>query len=626
MDARRILVVDDEPTITAVLRSLLEEKGCEVAVAASGDEARESLAGGDIAVALVDIHLGEDNGLDLLEEIRDTSPETETIVMTGSASLETALRAIVHGAYSYIQKPFDEVEEVWLAVARAVEKRRLAQFNRDLVREQEKQNRRLTDAVARLSSLLEAGRAMGESQSLEELLDFFVGLIAEELGVERVSIMLVDESQGHLQVAASRGIDQVDATGVRVEIGQGISGSVALAGKPLVVQDSSDCSVAIMKNDPGMSSAFVCAPIVLAIPIKAGARVLGVINATNRRSGKPFDEHDLAYLKSVGGQIAVAIERNFHFGELKKAYDSLRTTQDRLVATERLKALGQMAAGVAHDLNNSLSVVLGKAQAGIAFLRGSPSDPGRARAALETIERVSQQAAETIRRIQDYTRIRKDQPHAPVSLSSAIREAIALTRPKWKEEPGTRGATVEVRLDLAQVPQISGSLHELTQALGNLIYNAVDAMPSGGTLTFRTREENGRVVLELEDTGEGMTEESQSRLFEPFFTTKTDGQGLGTSIVFGIVTRHRGEIAVRSRRGEGTCFRMTFPAAPADAPEPVAEDAPPCFAPRGSCSSRTISWSARRSSRPSLRPGTASPPFRRGARPCPPWPTTTSTW
>jgi CheY-like chemotaxis protein len=161
-------------------------------------------------------------------------------------------------------------------------------------------------------------------------------------------------------------------------------------------------------------------------------------------------------------------------------------------------------------------------------------------------------------------------------LNAVVNEAIEMTRPKWKEEAEARGRSIRVQFTPSDLPPIWATLYELTQVVGNLIFNAVEAMPAGGTLTFRTFADGNRVALEVADTGLGMSEQTRKRLFEPFYTTKTNGQGLGTSIVYGIVSRHDGTIDVQSREGKGTTFRITFPAlleAPAVA-EPVVASVP----------------------------------------------------
>ncbi|HEU4402865.1 MAG TPA: ATP-binding protein, partial [Candidatus Polarisedimenticolia bacterium] len=193
-------------------------------------------------------------------------------------------------------------------------------------------------------------------------------------------------------------------------------------------------------------------------------------------------------------------------------------------------------------------------------LRNETFAPARALSDLETVIKAGKQGAQAIKRIQDYTRIRKDQPSSPVDLNAAVRDAIEITKPKWKQDPESKGIRIGLHLELTEVGPVLGNLLELAQVVENLIFNAVEAMPKGGSIKFRSFKDAESVILEVSDTGVGMSEETQRRLFEPFFTTKESGQGLGTSIVYGIVARHNGRIAVDSRPGSGTTFRISLPA------------------------------------------------------------------
>ena len=520
-----VLVVDDEQTLAHVIRGILEEHGCRVRVAHSAEEGLALLARESPSIALVDIVLPGMNGLEFLARIKEASPDTEVLIMTSHASVETAVQAIRQGAYDYLQKPFDDVEDVWITVSRASEKRDLLLRNRALLLEAEVRNRELASAVMRLTSLTQAGRAMGHYQSLPALLDFVLGLVTRELDVDRASLMLIEEGTEHLRIVACRGMDSIETDKVRVRLGEGIAGSVAMTGTPFLVTDMTHDPRIAKPLTPGLSGSFISTPIVLSMPIKSREAILGVINVTNRRSGEPFTPEDLAYLTGLAGQLAVAVEGTRHFSNLKKAYESLKAAQERIVRSERLKAIGEMAAGVAHDFNNALSVLMGKAQAVRNKLAAEPIDLESACADLETMRKVSEQAAGTIRRIQDYTRIRKDVSSAPVDLDLVVRDAVEITRHKWKTESGARSRPIELVLELHELPPVPGNAQELAQAVGNLIFNAVEAMPDGGTLTLRTFAEEDRVVLEVEDTGIGMPPEVQEHLFEPFFTTKENGQG-----------------------------------------------------------------------------------------------------
>jgi CheY-like chemotaxis protein len=570
--SQRVLVVDDESTIAHVLTSLLEDHGCETLSAGSAEEGLRCLSSTEVAVVLLDIVLPKMSGLEMLEEIRNSSPDTEVVMMTSHASLDSALQAIRLGAYGYLQKPFDEVESVWLVVKQALERRSLARRNAALLEEQERRNAELAAAVTRLSTLIEAGRTLGNFRSVTELLGFFVELISEELRVDRASVMLLDEATGELGIAASRGLEHVVAAGaVRVRLGEGISGRVAEIGEPILVTDAASDPRLARAGKPDLSDSFICAPIVLSLPIKSWEKVLGVLNVTNRRSGEPFGEEDLAYLSGMSGQVAVALERTRQLEELRTAYESLRRAQAELIFSERVKAVGQIAAGVSHDFNNTLGAILGRIQLALSKVASARPDLRRIGDDLRAAEKVAIQGAETIKRIQGFTRKRADGALNPTDLNGVVHEALEITRPKWKSECESAGRTVRVELDLAELPPVPGNVYDLTQAVSNLIFNAVEAMPLGGTLRFRTLCDGDWVVLEVADTGAGITEENLAQMFKPFFTTKESGHGLGLSVVQSIVQRHGGAVSVSSRIGEGTTFKLRLP--PASAPSRCAVEA-----------------------------------------------------
>ena len=559
MNTETILVVDDESSIREVLSAVLAEQGAKVLAAGTAEEGLELMDGATVSVALVDLKLPGMSGIDLLAEIKRRSPSTEVIIMTSYASLETAIEAIRREAYDYIQKPFEDLDIAWMTVRRALERRALSGKNQELLGRLEEKNRELTAALKRTNSLVNAGRAMSGIGTLPELLDFFVGIAAGELGVNRASLMMFDEAGQEMSIVAHRGLEEQAVRKIRVKAGEGISGWVAREGKPILVKD--------VPTDPRVpspllsaaSDSFISAPIVLTIPILLQEKVMGVINVTNRESGAPFEEEDVSFLYGLAGQAAVAIERARQFEELQRAFASLQDAQKTIVHTARLKALGQMAAGIAHDFNNLLHGILGFSQLIERKLTSPNPDIPALRADNGRIQKLSLQGAETVKRIQEFTRIRKDAPSEEVDLNAVVRNAVDVTRNRWKNECEMRGVHIEIRLDLGPIPKTTGNASELGQAVNNLIFNAVDAMPAGGTLALRTYADEGSIHLEVSDTGSGMPKEVRERLFEPFFTTKGGGQGLGTSIAYGIVARHDGEIVATSEVGEGTRIRIRLP-------------------------------------------------------------------
>jgi signal transduction histidine kinase/CheY-like chemotaxis protein len=557
----RVLVVDDEASIRHVLLRVLEMNGCEVREAESAEQGLEQLSEWEPEVCLIDIVLPGKNGIQLLGDIKQQYADTEVLVMTSNSSAETALQAIRRGAHDYLQKPFDNLKDVWTNVQRALEKRNLTLKNRAVLEEQEQRTQELSSTV----SLPEAQEADHDLESIQEILDNFLEVVIEELEVERASLMMVDKRSNDLHVVASRGVPP-ELQDERVPLGEGIAGKVAATGESILVTDA-EHDARVEEKRPHLSDSFISAPIAFSVAIKSEREVFGVVNVTDRCSGRPFSSDDVAFLSGLAGQLGIVIDGAKRSDQLHKAYQSLRATQEQLVFSERIKAVGQMAAGVAHDFNNALSVILARAEFALARLREAPADLDAVQADLETIIKTSLQGAETIKRIQDYTRIRKDTPNAAIALNDVIRDAVEIARPKWKEQAEAEGRYVEIELELNPIPEVSGNVYELTQVVNNLLFNAVEAMPEGGSIAIETGAGDDCVTLVVRDTGTGMDEATRKKLFEPFFTTKESGQGLGTSIIFGIVSRHRGEIEVESTPGAGTTFTIRLPLMEASAEE-----------------------------------------------------------
>src|SRR3989442_13979484 len=223
-EKHRLLVGDDEETIRHVLVNVLEENDCETRAVGSAEEALSLLSGFVPSVALLDIVLPGKSGLDLLADIKRMSPDTEVIMMTSHASADSALRAIKEGAYTYLRKPFEDLDEIWITVLRALEKRALTEKNRILLREQEERNLSLSSNVA-----FPAGSpAPADSPSYRELLEFFMDMVTKELRVDSACLMLVDEPTGTLKGAAFRGLANGDPGSLSGELGDGVSGSVAI--------------------------------------------------------------------------------------------------------------------------------------------------------------------------------------------------------------------------------------------------------------------------------------------------------------------------------------------------------------------------------------------------------------
>jgi signal transduction histidine kinase/ActR/RegA family two-component response regulator len=275
-----------------------------------------------------------------------------------------------------------------------------------------------------------------------------------------------------------------------------------------------------------------------------------------RSRQRPFSEGEERLLTNIADLAALALRSAQLFAERTKAYADLAAAHEQLVRSEKLRALGEMASGIAHDFNNVLASIVGRAQ----LLLRHIDDP-KLRRWIEIIERSALDGAHTVRRLQEFTRIRRDQPFAAVDLNQVVRDALDATESRWGAEAHREGIEIRVKSALdPRRPHVLGHAAELREALVNLILNALDAMPSGGTLVLRTAEAGERVDLAVSDTGVGIPADLRGKIFDPFFTTKgPKGTGLGLSMTYGILTRHEARVTVDSEEGRGTTFVLSFP-------------------------------------------------------------------
>jgi len=310
-------------------------------------------------------------------------------------------------------------------------------------------------------------------------------------------------------------------------------------------------------------------------PLSVESQVFGVLVAA-RRERSSFASGDCEFLQQLSEHVALAAHQAQLYSALQSAYENLRHTQQTALQQERLRALGQMASGIAHDINNAISPA---ALYTDSLLERESGLSASGRSQLQTVQRAVNDVAETVARMREFYRPREAQlALAPVQLNELVPQVVELTRARWSTIPQQRGVTIALHLDLhAGLPVIMAAESEIREALINLVFNAVDAMPDGGTLTLRTRTASGRVLIEVTDTGIGMDEDARRRCLEPFFTTKGErGTGLGLPMVYGTVQRHSAQIDIDSTPGGGTTVCLSFAPAPEGqvVPEPVTSIVP----------------------------------------------------
>jgi signal transduction histidine kinase len=302
-----------------------------------------------------------------------------------------------------------------------------------------------------------------------------------------------------------------------------------------------------------------------ATPLRVGEQPVGILLAVcNRPGGFTSEQVQMLYL--FADLMGPAISNCRLFARLRSTCEELRTTQQQLVRTEKLRALGELAGGMAHEFNNSLCGVLGFIE-----LTLSENDLSHTcRGHLNMARTSALDAAQTVRRVQDFARARRDDlGYQSLDLNQLVRETVELTRSKWEHQAHLEGRTITLALRTEASRPVRGNASELREVLTNLIFNAVDAMPRGGNLIVTAASRDGAVFVTVTDTGVGMSPAVQQRLFEPFFTTKGEkGNGLGLSVAFGLVRQHSGEITVASEVGRGSTFTVRLPATEETVPAP----------------------------------------------------------
>lgn len=311
----------------------------------------------------------------------------------------------------------------------------------------------------------------------------------------------------------------------------------------------------------------------LLLPLFRSGERLGAIALAYRRAPALNDERR-QQLRQLADLVAVALSNASDLGERKRAEASLRESngrleaaltelqaaQEQMVQQERLRALGQMASGIAHDFNNTLSPIVGFSELLLIDPQTSKNET-QLKEYLQTINLAAKDAAKVVSRLRDFYRPRLDADLAGiVDLNRLVEQTVKLSQPKWKDQALANGVAIDLRVELDAVQPVAGHESELREVLTNLVFNAVDAMPTSGAITLRTKADGDHVRLEVSDSGTGMTEEVRRRCLEPFFSTKGEkGSGLGLAMVYGIIRRLRGTIEISSEPGKGTTFSLRLP-------------------------------------------------------------------
>jgi DNA-binding response OmpR family regulator len=547
----RILLVEDSETQALKLRYLLESEGWEVERAAAAESALDQLNRRLPGVMIVDYHLPGMQGDELCRRVR-MNVRTRSIpilMLTAEQTQGREQAGLDSGADDYVSKTVPS--EILLLRVRAL--------------------------------LRQSAQRVGLSA-------------AHEGPFRRARLLAIDDSPTYLEYLANA----LDGEGY--EVARSATGE---EGIERIMQETFDC-VMVDLVMPRMDGIEVCRRITEINHRKAERLPAAVVMLTSSESEEDMTRgleagaddfvgksNDVVVLRA---RIRALLRRKFFqednqriieelknkeiemararaekeaelHRELQQAYNELRQTQDAVMQQERLRALGQMSSGIAHDINNAISPVSLYVET---LLESEPNLSSRTREYLEIIQRAIDDVAHTAGRLREFYRTREaGLSLVPVDLNRIVRQVVELTRARWSDIPQQRGIVIDVRTDLGSDLQTVGGIEsEIREALTNLIFNAVDAMPDGGILTLRTSFGQAGpgaarcAQVEVGDTGAGMDEETRRRCLEPFFTTKGErGTGLGLAMVYGVVRRHSAEIEIESALALGTTVRLRFAAA-----------------------------------------------------------------
>jgi PAS domain S-box-containing protein len=638
--AARILVVDDELGPRESLRMLLKP-AYHITTADSGRAALDMLGQVRPDVVILDIKMPEMDGLEVLRRLKRADPTIEVVMITAYASLETVKLALTHGAFEYLIKPFsrqdleDVVRRALLRrqtdlgargeVASLVEEmRRLSAKTRELEEVARREALEQSLRVTQLSIVREISRTIVGQLAMDDMIATVSAQLRAALGYDSVGLTSMEpparpgdaaslfvcpirDSEGPLGYlvadnrASGRPVDPREREllemlseylaialrnsrlyGEIADTKRSLEQLIASAGDAIVSVDARD---RIDGWNPAAERIFGrafaeaagrCITDLLPEREYAAAR-----DRLARGSAMEVFEATLTAGRETPAALAVTLSglRNRQGGldgliAIARDITAQREVENQLQQSEKLTALGQLAGGIAHDFNNLLQAILGYAQ----LMKQNPENLDLLQRSLAVVESAALDGSETVRRIQQFARLRPDERFIPVDVNHIVQDAVAITRPRWEEKIAHDSRPMDLRLDLRALQHIHGRSAALTEVMTNLVLNAMDAMPDGGTLSIATRDSGAAVVIIVADTGVGMPEHVRRRVFEPFFSTKGEaGSGLGLSMAYSIVRRHGGDIRVESEPNRGTTFTLTLPAA---AETPAALPAPTVAAPR----------------------------------------------
>lgn len=561
--SQKILIVDDEKDILDLLSKVFKKNGYEIDTARDGIEALDKAKSFKPALILTDIKLPNMDGIELLKKFKTMDSTPEIILMTGYHDLyDSTVDALKIGVFHYLKKPFTDVNFLLQVVKNAMEKFDLRIELEDEKEAIVKQSKKLKKMNYEIESANQIASILASADySLDEKIDKTLNVTLIQINADKGSIMLLDEDKEYLIVRASTNKNII---GYKSKISDsGIANWVAREGKPLFIEDINDDARFKKKGGEYKYNA------ILSLPLKIKGNVIGVLNVTDKAGGVQFKKEDQDILHRFIDRIVIQIENAQLNENLERKVEErtreLEETHKKLLHAERLSAIGKLAANVAHEINNpvtsiNLSVgMIGKIMNDFKKTLSNDKASGvkaeKITEGIEIIKRNTEKISYIVKNTLQYARKPKDEK-GEVDIKQLLDKFV-----EFAEKQGTLSRIKIIKKFSSVNQKISAIPDQLEQVFFNLITNARDAMPNGGTITISTSIEDKFAEITFADDGQGIPEDKMSSIFDPFFTTKEIGKGtgLGLSICKEIIEGHGGNISVKSKIDKGTEFIIRLP-------------------------------------------------------------------
>lgn len=401
-----------------------------------------------------------------------------------------------------------------------------------------------------LATILRSSALINSSLDIEQVLDNAMKWAEDFMGAEASTVYELEDRSNELVVRLARGEKKGPVERVTLKVGEGIAGTVVKTGKPMVIQDVSQERKFTDKIDrlTGFrTKSAICVPLLLR------NRPIGALQVINKKSGEPFNRSDLEILFAIAQQVSIAMENANLYRRLEESFavttQELRITQEKLIRTERLASTSNLVQGVAHTIRNPIMTIGGFARR----IKKEIGDNRKFEKYVDIILDETVRLENIVKRVQDFTETQSCNP-IPTRIERLVEEVLTSAEP-LADQSGVRMGK-EVASDL---PQVRVDPSQVVIALANLVENAIEAMPQGGTLSLKAAREDRSLVITVKDTGCGIPKDQLTAIYDPFITSKSKGVGLGLTLVHQVVSNHHGDIRITSEVQKGTVVTLRLP-------------------------------------------------------------------